>query len=158
MKLYFLRHAEASYDAPTDHDRPLTPHGIERTEVAARVMHKLGIAPQHIFSSPRLRAEQTAEIVAKALGEEVEINEEVNFNFSVESVITLLGGLGDDADEVMFVGHNPSMSEVVSLLTGAELSLKKGGLARVDVSSAASLDGELVWLIAPKLFDILIKN
>ena len=156
MKLYFLRHAEASYDAPSDDVRPLTPHGIERTRTAARVLRKLNIAPQHIFSSPRVRAQQTAEIVARELGVDVEISEEVNFGFSIESVLTLLGGVGDDVDEVMFVGHNPSMSEVVSELTGAELSLRKSGLARVDVSSATSLDGELVWLIAPKIFDVLV--
>jgi phosphohistidine phosphatase len=156
MKLYFLRHAEASYDAPSDEARPLTPHGIERTQTAARVLRKLNIAPQYIFSSPRVRAEQTAEIIAKELGVDVEISEEVNFGFSIESVVALLGQVGDDVDEVMFVGHNPSMSEVVSELTGAELSLRKGGLARVDVSSARSLDGELVWLIAPKIFDVLV--
>ncbi|RMG82832.1 MAG: phosphohistidine phosphatase SixA, partial [Chloroflexi bacterium] len=40
-------------------------------------------------------------------------------------------------------------------LTGANVSLKKGGLARVDVFSP-SLEGcELVWLITPKIFDAL---
>ncbi len=154
MRLYFLRHAEASYDAATDHDRPLTQRGIERTRTAAKVMQKLDVNPVHIYSSPRVRAVETAQIVAEALGKTVEVRDGVNFSFNVNAVRALIDGLTERQD-VMFVGHNPSMSEVVSELTGANVSLKKGGLARVDVFSP-SLEGcELVWLITPKIFDAL---
>ncbi len=154
MRLYFLRHAEASYDAATDHDRPLTQRGIERIRTAAKVMQKLDVNPVHIYSSPRVRAVETAQIVAEALGKTVEVRDGVNFSFNVNAVRALIDGLTERQD-VMFVGHNPSMSEVVSELTGANVSLKKGGLARVDVFSP-SLEGcELVWLITPKIFDAL---
>ncbi len=154
MRLYFLRHAEASYNAATDPDRPLTQRGIDRMRVAAEVMQKLDVNPVHIYSSPRVRAVQTAQIVAEALGKTVEVRDSVNFSFNVSAVRALLEGLTERQD-VMFVGHNPSMSAVVSQLTGANVSLKKGGLARVDVFTP-SLEGcELVWLITPKVFDIL---
>ena len=62
----------------------------------------------------------------------------------------------NEGGELMFVGHEPSMSEVVGDLIGGEVVMKKGGMARVDGTFFASpLEGELVWLIAPKVFDAL---
>lgn len=154
MRLYFLRHAEAVDAADSDHTRQLTERGIRRTQTAAKVMKKLGIAPNHIFASPRIRAKHTAEIVAETLGAEITISEEVNFGFSVTGVKVLTDGMGGDT-QVMFVGHNPSMSEVVTQMCGATVAMKKGGLARVDLYSPHMDRGELVWLIAPKVFDVL---
>ena len=153
MILYFMRHAEAEAHAASDHVRVLTKRGIARTETAARVLKNMSIQPKHIYASPRVRATQTAEIVAGALGVMVEVREEVNFDFSREKVEQMITGLNPE-DEVMFVGHEPTMSEVVGALTGGLITMKKGGLARVDVVSLGTpLRGRLVWLIAPKVFD-----
>lgn len=157
MKLYLVRHAEAedASDAVSDHNRRLTAAGISRTQTAAQVMQRMGLKPRRIFSSPRVRAVQTAEIISEALKTPVEIHEAVNFEFDIQAVETLGSGLEDGA-EVMFVGHDPSMSKVVSDLTGANVVLKKGSLARIDIVTIASpLRGRLVWLIAPKVFDAL---
>jgi phosphohistidine phosphatase len=156
MKLYFLRHAEAEELAASDFERRLTERGTRRTETAARVLVRLGIRP-HIYSSPRVRALQTAEIVAGALGLPVEVNGGLDFAFDLDVVEELVGDLVPDA-EVMFVGHEPGMSEVIGDLTGADVVMKKGGLARVDVDFLAEpLAGQLIWLIAPKVFDQLVE-
>ena len=157
MKLYFLRHAEASYDAPSDHERPLTKRGLERTANAAKVLKRLDVSPDHIYSSPRVRARETAQIVADKLGLDIEIRDEVNFQFNIPLMHALIRRLPENED-VMFVGHNPSMSEVVSELSGADIEMKKGGLARIDLHSLSPLRGELVWLIAPKVFDALVDG
>lgn len=155
MRLYFLRHAEAEQLAPGDFDRRLTARGVRRTKMAAQVLLKLGIKPDHIYSSPRVRALQTAEIVSEALTIPVEIDDGLDFRFDLEVVEELIDDLPLDA-EVMFVGHEPGMSEVVEELTGAFVAMKKGGLARVDVDYVAEpLRGQLIWLIAPKVFDQL---
>jgi phosphohistidine phosphatase len=154
MKLYFLRHAEAEELAASDFERRLTARGTRRTETAARVLVRLGIRP-HIYSSPRVRALQTAEIVAGALDLPVEVDDGLDFAFDLDVVEELIGDLAPDA-EVMFVGHEPGMSEVVGDLTGADVAMKKGGLARVDVEFMAEpLSGRLIWLIAPKVFNRL---
>jgi phosphohistidine phosphatase len=154
MKIYLLRHAEAENMSTSDHNRRLTAKGLKRTATAATVMVSLGIKPAHIYSSPRVRARQTAELVADAMDMTVELDEEVNFGFSINSVESLIRGLGVDED-VMFVGHEPSMSAVAHGLSGASVVMKKGSLARIDLINRASLRGELVWLIAPKVFDVL---
>ena len=152
-----MRHGKAEDQAPSDHDRQLTADGAKRLETEAQVIARLGINPVRIYSSPRVRARQTAEIIANALGKQVEISEEVNFGFNVESVMKLVDGLPPNA-EVMFVGHNPSMSQVVHMLSGANVEMKVGSLARIDLDSAPpALHGHLVWLIAPKVFDALGK-
>jgi len=154
MKLYLVRHGDAEALAPTDHGRELTEHGKERVAQASQVIKRLGIAPKVIYSSPRIRAKQTAELIAEALGMTVVITEEVNFGFDTGNIKTLTKDLRS-RDEVMFVGHNPDMSQVVHKMTGASVAMKKGGLARIDIVSTKVQRGELVWLIAPKVFDAL---
>lgn len=153
LKLYFLRHgdAEAGMD---DHNRPLSAKGETRTANSARVMAALAIKPTRVFASPRIRARRTAEIVAAALNVPVEVRDEVNFGFDVAAVRSLIAGLPDDA-EVLFVGHEPSMSGLVNALSGANVAMKKGGLARIDLDDRVELHGTLVWLIAPRVFDVL---
>jgi len=154
MRLYFVRHGIAEDLATSDFARELTKRGRRRVATSAKVIKRLGLAPREIFSSPRLRARQTAEIIAEALGCGVTLSEAVNFGFDRAAVRRLTKNLSAD-DEVMFVGHNPDMSLLVSEITGVDLSMKKGGLARVDVIGRAVDEGELVWLIAPKVFDAL---
>ena len=52
----------------------------------------------------------------------------------------------------MFVGHEPDFSTTISSLVGGRVVMKRGGLARIDIVSPQPLLGELVWLIAPKIF------
>ncbi len=154
MRLYFLRHGIAEDLARSDFARELTSRGRRRVKKSAAVMAALGIAPVRIYSSPRLRSRQTADIVAEAIGLPVTLAEPLDFGFDLPDVRRLTDDLDID-DEVMFVGHNPDMSLLVNALTGVAVSMKKGGLARVDAYVAEAGAGELVWLIAPKVFDAL---
>jgi len=158
MKLYFFRHGDAEdADGPAfdDFPRRLTDKGIERTQAAARALVKLDVKPARLFSSPRARARQTADILAKGLGVTVDVREEVGFGFSIEHIGELIADSGAH-DEVLFVGHEPDLSITVSkLVSGGEIVMKKGGMARVDLFSRDPLRGALVWVISPKVFDEL---
>lgn len=154
MRLYFLRHGIAKdADAFTpDARRELTEAGIANTRQAAQVIKTLGVAPGCIYSSPLTRAHQTAEIVAQVLGVEIQVRDEVGPGFNINAVDTLTRDLAPDA-EILFVGHEPDFSSTITALCGGRVVMKKGGLARVDIISRQPLAGELVWLIAPKIFD-----
>jgi phosphohistidine phosphatase len=154
MRLYFFRHGEAEDAAKDDFSRRLTERGTERVATAAKVLAKLGVTPAHIYSSPRVRAKQTADILSKALGVPVEEREEVNFNFDMKLLESLLANVMPD-DEIILVGHEPTFSNTLRELTGGEIEMKKGGCARVDAEMQPMLHGTLVWLIAPKVFDAL---
>ena len=150
MRFYFLRHGIAEDFSTSDFERALTGRGKRRVGRLATMLREMGLKPDAIFSSPRIRARQTAEIVADALGQSVTTSDAVNFGFDLDNVADLTKALPGAAD-VMFVGHNPDMSLVVAELTGCDLNMKKGGLARVDVAGRRLDRGELVWLIAPRV-------
>jgi phosphohistidine phosphatase len=146
MKLYFVRHGKA-VDAslmPNDFDRPLTDKGAKKVRKIANVLHGMGIAPSAIFASPRVRAQQTALIIAETLHKTVTTREEVNFDFSVHDVEKLVTGYPNDA-EIMFVGHNPSMSQVVRDVVGANMNMDVGAVVCALVTPYSVRDGELAW-------------
>jgi phosphohistidine phosphatase len=154
MKLYFFRHGIAEDAVKDDFSRKLTAHGATRVKTAAQALAKLGLKPAHIYSSPRVRAKQTAELLAKALDVPVEEREELNFDFDMKQLEKLLVGAGAD-DAIILVGHEPTFSNTMRDLTGGEIEMKKGGCARVDAETEPMLHGTLVWLIAPKVFDAI---
>jgi phosphohistidine phosphatase len=119
----------------------------------AKSMRRLSLELDAIVTSPLLRAKQTAEIVADALKmhHRLVADERLGLGFSIEG---LAGMLQDhhDAEALMLVGHEPSMSATIGrLVGGARLDLKKGGLARIDLPNTSSLQGRLMWLVPPKI-------
>ncbi len=153
MRLYLLRHGKAEAHNLRDAQRRLTPAGIKRMERAARVMARLRLRPARIFSSPRVRSRQTADIVAAALGVAVEERASLDYGFSAADLPALLAELPPDAD-LLCVGHNPYLPMVVHELSGAQVSMKPGGLARLKLDAGAR-HGILEWLITPRVFDAL---
>lgn len=161
MRFYFFRHGLAEDAQAPDFDdfaRPLTEKGAERIQAAGQALARLSIKPTRLYSSPRLRARQTADILAKALGRELIIREELNFGFNALSIEPLVEGLNAE-DEAMFVGHEPDLSVTISVLVGGgEVDMKKGGVARIDLISRSPLRGTLIWLLTPRVLDALAEG
>lgn len=153
MRLYFVRHGKAEQAAESDHARELTTKGAARVRVLAGALAHMGVTPDYVYASPRVRAQQTAQIMADMLGATVETRDAVNFSFSLEAVETLTSDLSPDSD-VMFVGHNPSMSQVVQDICGAQVSMKTGAVACVETGSSSRY-GMLQWYVYPKMFEKL---
>lgn len=156
MKLYFLRHGIAVDREEwkgNDFDRPLTDEGRERMAREAKTIAKLDLGLDVIITSPLLRAKETARIVADRLkmGDELIEDERLGPDFDATRLSAILQERAI-ADAIMLVGHDPSMTEMVGQLAGgARIDLKKGGLACVDVRDFASLNGQLVCLVTPKI-------
>jgi phosphohistidine phosphatase len=155
MILYFLRHGLAGDYRDwqgDDHKRPLTEEGRVRMGEEAQTIKKLDLGLDLILTSPLLRARQTAEIVAEHL-KKVNMAEDERLAPEFD-LIGLKSILADhpDAQAIMLVGHEPDFSEMISELTGGtRLALKKGGLARVSIDKPESLEGELEWLLPPRM-------
>jgi phosphohistidine phosphatase len=133
--IWLLRHAEAEDGSP-DEARRLTKKGEEQARRAGAALAALGVKPELCLSSPRVRAEQTARLACEPLGMEVRIDERLSGGpFDAEE---LAAGL----EEVLLVGHDPDFSMAVHDMTGAQVRMKKGGLAGVD-------RGELKVLLRP---------
>ena len=156
MKVYFLRHGIAvdaeDFDGD-DFDRPLTKEGKDRIGREAKTLAKIGLNVDAIFTSPLVRAKQTARIVAEALDLEKRLVEDprVDPGFNAGRLSEILRDRADAA-AIMLVGHEPSMSSTIGEIVGrARIDLKKGGLACVDLSDPCAQTGTLQWLLAPKL-------
>lgn len=71
MRLYIVRHGiavdRADPAATTDEERWLTDEGKAKTRLVALGLQALGVEIDAIFSSPLVRARQTAEVLAKVL-------------------------------------------------------------------------------------------
>lgn len=147
MKLYFVRHGKAEAFADSDFDRQLTEKGAKNVGRVANMLKSLGVNLHTLYASPRVRAQQTANILAQALDKPIITHEAVNFDFSILHLPALLAGIPDDA-QVMFVGHNPSMSEVVEAVTGARVDLPVGAVACAELLSPLMPErGQLAWLL-----------
>ena len=155
MKLYFLRHAEALPDED-DAARPLSQTGKKEAQSLGRFLNNAGIAFDAAFTSPLVRARQTAEIVLKICGDvspaKLELTEALRNETSQKAFDRWLGDL-PETNKVLLVGHEPTLSERVRrLLTIASperLRLPKGGLACVDSEDRRA--GSLKFFVSPKI-------
>jgi phosphohistidine phosphatase len=135
--LWLLRHGDAEDGSP-DSERPLTDQGREQARAVGAALKALGVELDACLTSPKVRAVETARIACEPLG--VEPQHEPKLAGGPFDAQALAAGLGDD---VLFVGHDPDFSMAVHSLTGAQVRMKKGGLAGVE-------KGELIVLLRPR--------
>ncbi len=157
MELYLLRHAHAGDPAKwdgDDADRPLSARGRGQAERLGRFLAGIEFEPEVVVTSPKLRAEQTARIVADALGRTVATSERLTSGFDLDALGMLVRETGSP-DRLLLVGHDPDFSELLADLCGTSaVTLRKGALARVDVDleeGAGTGSGQLRWLVPPDL-------
>ena len=149
MKLCFLRHGEADWPNWTkpDNERPLTERGRKEMKRVAKFLERLKLVPDVILTSPLPRASQTAEIVGKRLGIELQTEAALAHGFSIERLRRLLAKR--DAECVMIVGHEPEFSEIIGELTGGKTKISKAGVALLEINRSGT-SGTLLWLFPPK--------
>ena len=146
-QLWLLRHGEAVQEAPTDFQRPLTPRGESQSRTAGAALAALGIEFELVFSSPKLRALQTAPLACEVLGIEAPVvHQALSEGFHRDDALELLVAAADGA-KVLVVGHEPDFSQVVYDLGGGRVDFKKGGIAALRVDG---LRGELLVLLRPR--------
>jgi phosphohistidine phosphatase len=134
--LWLLRHGDAEDGSP-DTERELTEKGRKQSQQAGAALDAVGVKLDACLSSPKVRAVQTAELACEPFG--IEPQQEPKLAGGPFDAEALAAGLGD---EVLLVGHDPDFSMAVHSLTGAQVRLKKGGLAGIE-------KGELKVLLRP---------
>ncbi len=122
-----------------DAERPLTDKGRAQSRAAGAALKVLGVELDACLTSPKVRARDTAELACAELGGVV-AQIEPRLAGGPFDAYDLAAGLGE---EVLLVGHDPDFSMAVHTLTGAQVRMKKGGLAGTH-------KGELVVLLRPR--------
>ena len=154
-QLWLLRHGEAvPHDSKPDAERELTPRGRRQAEAAGIALAALNVEFAACYTSPKVRARETAELACQALNIEPEAAASLADGFSRDDALELL--LPHDADaRVLAVGHEPTFSQVVHDLTGGAVDFKKGGVAAMRVERGS---GELLALMRPRDLEALARS
>jgi phosphohistidine phosphatase len=146
-QLWLLRHGEAvPHDSKPDDERELTPRGRRQAELAGLALAKLGLEFAACYTSPKLRALETAQLACRALNIEPAPVQSIAGRFDRDDALELLHAHGPD-DRILVVGHEPTFSQVVHEFTGGRVDFKKGGVAALRAERAS---GELLALLRPR--------
>jgi phosphohistidine phosphatase len=160
MQLYIVRHGIAidreDPKCPPDPDRYLTEEGIEKTKQVAKGIAALGATADLLMSSPYVRAMQTAEIFADALDYPKQKIRRTDLLLSASEALVFYRELAKDkqSSTVFCFGHAPHLDDLIAAGLGSKhpvTSLKKAGVALLELKRVSPPSGELVWLATPKL-------
>ena len=158
MYLYLVRHGIAvprdASNVAKDADRLLTARGAERFQLCVRGLKRLKIGLDEIWTSPLVRAEATARLLADGFpAAKLRIERALSPDGDREQLIRRLRSRHSN-NGVALVGHEPFLSEFCTSLMGgrgSSVRLKKGGVACLEVDDLnLPLHGDLCWLLMPR--------
>ena len=161
MQIYVVRHGIAidreDPKCPPDPERYLTEEGIEKTKKVAAGVAALSGSADLLLSSPYVRAMQTAEIFAAVLDySKQKIRRNDLLLPGADPTLFFRELAKDKQTATLFVfGHAPHLDELIATALGSKhhiTSLKKAGVALLELKRVSPPSGELVWLATPKLF------
>lgn len=165
MKIYIMRHGDAATreeaGVSTDEERPLTERGRRETAIMGQVLDKLGVAPDLLLSSPLVRAQQTAGIMAEHFGVEITNAPELAPGGSLAGVLAQILRHGRPP-EVILVGHMPGVAELAGYLVSNQrdsgIHFRTAGICSIGMQDdrPAPGYGDLRWMIPPKIGELLI--
>ena len=117
MALYLIQHGK-SLPKDQDPDQGLSEEGTTETERIASQAQDYGVSVSQIRHSVKTRARQTAEILARALKPQNDI-QEISGIKPMDDVAACAVKIDPD-ENVMLVGHLPFMERITSyLITGS---------------------------------------
>ncbi len=160
MELHVVRHgiavSRADPGVRSEEARWLTEEGKARTREVAEGLRAAGVRVDVVFTSPLVRARETAEILAEVLGvkEPLIETEALAPGFSLTDLCEELLAAGPPAS-AMIIGHEPDLSELISTLVWGddrgEVDMKKAGVALLELDALPPDKGVVLrWLIPPK--------
>ena len=160
MQIYVVRHGIAidreDPKCPPDPERYLTEEGIEKTKKVAAGVAALTGSADLLLSSPYVRAMQTAEIFAAALDySKQKIRRNDLLLPGADPTLFFRELAKDKQTATLFVfGHAPHLDELIATALNSKhhvTSLKKAGVALLELKRVSPPNAELAWLATPKL-------
>jgi phosphohistidine phosphatase len=152
MQLYLVQHGAATPETENP-QRPLTEEGRRTVEAVAEHLCRMSVKPSRIEHSDKLRARQTAEILAARLQPATGVSQVAALapNDDIGSTCKRLNG---GTESLMIVGHLPHLSRLASRLLESDperviLKFQMGGVVKLerDVDSRWAVS----WMLTPDL-------
>ncbi|MGK0674283.1 MAG: phosphohistidine phosphatase SixA [Halothiobacillaceae bacterium] len=166
MQLILIRHAPAidpmewALSGRPDGDRPLTKEGSTKMRRVARGLRRVLESPERLFSSPLLRARQTAELLLECYPDlHIEITTELKPDTDPAATLAWLRSL-DACQRIALVGHEPHLSGLLALLVHGDASLgtlpfRKGGVAILELDVIRPAHARLTAFLPPRVLRAL---
>jgi phosphohistidine phosphatase len=150
MKVYLVQHAQAE-PKEVDPNRPLSEKGTADVERVAALAARLGIELAQIRHSGKLRARQTAEILDQALRPTKAIVK-VSGLGPLDNVEPIAEDINSSDEPLMFVGHLPFLSRLVSTLVIGEadrpiVKFHNAGIVCLENSEGGWM---ISWILTPR--------
>ena len=160
-KLIFVRHgkAEDPYGDIPDYNRSLTSKGKIICRAMARKLKEMDPVPGVFITSPAFRALETALIFSGTFGirpEKLILDDNIYHKMNLDYLNDLLLEIGNDADSLIFFGHNPAFTEIPDELSreGCEMMPKCGIIGiSFDINSWKDLrmhTGKTIYFLKPE--------
>ena len=147
--VYLVQHAEAKPEE-IDPDRPLSGVGRQHAESVAALANKLGVTVKQIRHSGKLRAEQTAELMGKALLPAEGVTAASGLG-PLDDVAPVAADLDEASASVMLVGHLPFMERLAGYMTAEDaetpvVDFQNGGIVCLEQQET---HWQVRWIITP---------
>lgn len=144
--LIVVRHAKTERHSVDDWHRSLTDRGRAQARSLGPAVAALQLGDLVVFTSTALRAAQTWEEIAPALGPGIDVRPmDALYAFDEDQILQVLRETAEDVENLMVVGHNPGLSYLVSMISGDELpndpSIAKDGALRTCRGAVLKYDG-----------------
>ena len=155
MDVYLMQHGEAVAEA-VDPARPLAEAGRLAVQRVAERARAAGVRIEVCVHSGKLRAEQTAQILAGVIGpiNGVQARAGLAPNDPIAPTAQWLHGLGPD-DAVAVVGHLPFLGRLAGVLVAGRenaevIQFRMGGLVKLAPTSDRT-GFAVAWALPPEL-------
>ena len=164
-----LRHAKSSRDDPhlADIDRPLTQRGVRAAELMGAEFRKRDAAFDLVLASPARRVIDTIRSFETGYGRPLEPTyEPVLYENSATTLLNMLVDIGDKAERILLVGHNPSLQSLGTVLAKPQDALHAELADHFPTAAAVLVElpidhwsdirtgaGRILWLLKPSDLD-----
>ena len=163
MKTFLIRHAEA-IDYTTDFvkddsNRFVTPKGRNKSREVFKLIKSEIIKIEKIFTSPLIRAVQTAEILANVIKFEfdIEVVGELMFETTPKRIFELLLK-NKEFEQIALVGHEPILSQFANNVCefgNRNINFRKSSICCIDLSVTDMNQGEFLWYFDSKKMEFV---
>jgi phosphohistidine phosphatase len=164
-----LRHAKSSRDDPrlADIDRPLTQRGVRAAELMGAEFRKRDAAFDLVLASPARRVIDTIRSFEAGYGKPLQPTyEPVLYENSAATLLNVLAGVGDEAERILLIGHNPSLQMLGTTLSNPEDPLHPQLADHFPTAAAVLIElpvahwtdlqpgaGRIIWFLKPRELD-----
>jgi len=143
-----MRHGKAEAFGAEDHLRRLTERGVREVLASGEWLVAQGLVPTHAFVSSSQRTQDTWGHLVDSTGTDIEpVVSDAIYTASPDSALDILRATPEDAEVVLFVGHNPTAASLAHQLDDGEPDPDafREISAGMSTSALAVLDLSVPW-------------